>query len=257
MYDSLGAVGILSAAATANQNWNIDVVGDIPTACASNWLISVTNTTKTDQKYVNAGYGATTIDIGAPGTNIVSTIPSNSYGNMTGTSMATPHIAGTIALMYSTPCSQFITNYKADPAGVALIVKDSMLSAVDLISDLSSANFAVVSQGRLNAYKSVRAMQNYCAAVGINENDVITEFGIKNIYPNPATNNLNVVYYSDEATEICIANLLGQEIKRIKGDSSKGIHHTSIDVSSIDKGIYFVTVVSNSHGSSVVKVVVE
>ncbi|MGZ4158140.1 MAG: S8 family serine peptidase, partial [Bacteroidia bacterium] len=92
MYDSLGAVGILSAAATANHNWNIDVVGDIPTACASNWLIAVTNTTNTDQKYANAGYGATSIDIGAPGTNIVSTIPGDSYGSMTGTSMATPHV---------------------------------------------------------------------------------------------------------------------------------------------------------------------
>ena len=257
MYDSLGAVGILSAAATANHNWNIDVVGDIPTACTSNWLVTVTNTTFLDQIYGSAGYGATSIDLGAPGTNIVSTIPGNSYGGMTGTSMATPHVAGTIALMYSTPSSQLITNYKADPAGVALIVKDSMLGAVDLISDLSAANFAVVSHGRLNAYKSVKAMQNYCAAVGINENNAIAESGIKNIYPNPATNNLNVEYYSNDATEISITNLLGQEIKRIKDDSSKGMHHTTIDVSSINKGIYFVTIISNSYRSDVVKVVVE
>ena len=257
MYDSLGAVGILSAAATANQNWNIDVVGDIPTACTSNWLISVTNTTKLDQKNVGAAYGATTIDIGAPGTNIVSTTPGNAYGNMTGTSMATPHIAGTIALMYSIPCSQLVNDYKLNPAGIALIVKDSMLGAVDLIFDLSAANYATVSQGRLNAYKSVMAMQNYCAAVGINENDATTEFGIKNIYPNPATHDLNIIYNSDEATEISITNVLGQEIKRIKGDSSKGMHHTTVDVSSIDKGIYFVTIISNNNRSNVVKVVVE
>jgi subtilisin family serine protease len=257
MYDSLGAVGILSAAATANQNWNIDAVGDIPTACTSNWLVSVTNTTKMDQKYLNAGYGATTIDLGAPGTNIVSTVPGNSYGNMTGTSMATPHVAGTIALMYSTPCTQFITNYKADPAGVALIVKDSMLGAVDIISDLDASNYATVSQGRLNAYKSIRAMQNYCAAVGIDEKDVVTEFGIKNIYPNPATNNLNVVFYSNEITEISITNLIGQEIKRIKGDSAKGIHHATVDVSSIDKGIYFITIVSKNRKSDALKVVID
>lgn len=39
MYDSLGAVGILNVAATKNQNVNIDVVGDLPTSCASNWLM--------------------------------------------------------------------------------------------------------------------------------------------------------------------------------------------------------------------------
>jgi serine protease len=257
MYDSLGAVGIISAAATANHNWNIDVVGDIPTACTSNWLVSVTNTTNLDQKYTNAGYGATTIDIGAPGTNITSTIPGNSYGTMTGTSMATPHIAGTIALMYSLPCSQFIINCKADPAGVALIVKDSMLGAVDLLSDFSAANFSITSHGRLNLHKSVMAMQNYCAAVGIDENDATVEFGIKNIYPNPATNNLNVIYYSSETTEISITNLLGQEIKRIKGDSSKGMHTNAIDVSTINKGIYFVTIFSTDHVSNVLKVVID
>jgi len=257
MYDSLGAVGILSAAATANHNWNIDVNGDIPTACTSNWMVAVTNTNSNDQKYGNAGYGATTIDLGAPGTGIYSTIPGNAYGSMTGTSMATPHVAGTIALMYSTPCAQFITNYKADPAGVALIVKDSMLGAVDQISDLSAANYATVSQGRLNAYKSVKAMQNYCAAVGIDESEATTEFGIINIYPNPASTNLTLVYYSAEATEISITNLFGQEIKKIEGEATKGIHQLSIDVSSIAKGIYFIKLFRTNSGSNVIKVIID
>ena len=94
-------------------------------------------------------------------------------------------------------------------------------------------------------------------AVGVNENDGITEFGIKNIYPNPATNILNIVYYSNEGAEISIVNLLGQEIKHIKGDSSKGIHTNAIDVSAINKGIYFVTIISSNHESDVMKVVIE
>ncbi|MDR2906700.1 MAG: S8 family serine peptidase [Bacteroidales bacterium] len=69
MYDTLGSVGILNCAATANANWDIDQVGDMPAACSSNFLITVTNTTSSDTKYTNAGYGATHIDIGAPGTN--------------------------------------------------------------------------------------------------------------------------------------------------------------------------------------------
>ena len=256
MYDSLGAVGILSAAATANHNWNIDVNGDIPTACTSNWMVAVTNTNSNDQKYGNAGYGATTIDLGAPGTGIYSTIPGNAYGSMTGTSMATPHVAGTIALMYSTPCAQFITNYKADPAGVALIVKDSMLGAVDQISDLSAANYATVSQGRLNAYKSVKAMQNYCAAVGIDESEATTEFGIKNIYPNPANNQLNIVYSSYEMVEISISNVLGQEVIRTKGDNTKGIQHSKVDISELNDGVYYVSMNTGNKKSNIVKVIV-
>jgi subtilisin family serine protease len=43
MYDSLGVLGILSAGATANANYDVDAQGDIPTACPSDWLITVTN----------------------------------------------------------------------------------------------------------------------------------------------------------------------------------------------------------------------
>jgi len=99
MYDSLGAVGVLSAGATSNSNTNVDTQGDIPTACTSNWLITVTNTTRNDTK-ATAGFGATTIDLGAPGSSITSTYPSNTYSSLTGTSVATPQFAGSITLMF-------------------------------------------------------------------------------------------------------------------------------------------------------------
>src|ERR1019366_8230289 len=103
MYDSLGSVGIVNAVATTNANRNVDTQGDIPTACPSNWLITVTNTTNRDTT-AGAGYGATTIDLGAPGTNITSTTSSNTYSSLSGTSVATPHVAGAIALMYAVAC---------------------------------------------------------------------------------------------------------------------------------------------------------
>ena len=121
-YDSLGAYGILSAGATANNLVDIDAVGDVPTACSSDWLISVTNTTSSDDLGW-AGYGLTTIDMGAPGTNILSTNPTNDYGESSGTSMATPHVAGAIGLMWSAACSDMITDYKNDPATLALTLK--------------------------------------------------------------------------------------------------------------------------------------
>ena len=46
MYDSLGRVGILSIGATANNAVNVDSVGDLPTTCPSDYLISVTNINK-------------------------------------------------------------------------------------------------------------------------------------------------------------------------------------------------------------------
>lgn len=273
MYDSLGYVGVLSAGATSNSNVNVDTQGDIPTACTSNWLITVTNTTRTDSK-ATAGYGATTIDLGSPGTSITSTYPSNSYSSISGTSMATPHVAGAIALMYSVICSHFIADYKADPAGIALMVKDSLLNATDPIG---SMNGITVTGGRLNLYKAVRSVQNYCIQTDIsdsvitvnniqnsclnssitkNDPTVATKTAIENIFPNPVTNILNIVYSCHENSEVIITNVLGQEIKNIQINSSNGMQQIQVDMSSIKKGIYFVSIYSGNNRSNTVKVLV-
>ena len=157
MYDSMGTVGILSAAATANANWDIDVVGDIPTAFPSDYLISVTNTNNNDEKYNSAAYGLTTIDLGAPGTMVYSTTQNGSYGYKTGTSMASPHVAGAVALLYSAADSNFMAAYKNDPAGIALIIKQYILNGTDPLPSLAGK---CVTGGRLNLFNSVQLLQN-------------------------------------------------------------------------------------------------
>ncbi|MFQ5454093.1 MAG: S8 family serine peptidase, partial [Candidatus Zixiibacteriota bacterium] len=158
MYDSMGSVGILSAAATANININIDVAGDVPTACPSDYMIAVTNTTDDDVKNSGAAYGLTTIDLGAPGTNIYSTTPNNNYGYMTGTSMATPHVTGAVALLYAAACPGFIQGYKNDPGTYALLIKQFILDGTDLLPSLDGIT---VSGGRLNIFNSIVLLQAY------------------------------------------------------------------------------------------------
>lgn len=157
MYDSLGQIGILSMGATANRNWNIDNVGDVPTAFATDYMISVTNTTKRDERYINGAYGLTTIDLGAPGTIIMSLGLNNTYRTSSGTSMATPHVTGAVALLYAGADSIFITNYKENPAVGALMIKDYILDGVDPIEDLDTVT---VSGGRLNVFNSLMLMLN-------------------------------------------------------------------------------------------------
>jgi subtilisin family serine protease len=152
MYDSMGAIGIVSAAATANRNWNIDEVSDIPTAFPSPYLISVTNTTHNDIKYATAGYGIETIDLGAPGTQIYSTRPNNNYGYSTGTSMATPHVAGAVALLLSAADSAFISFYKENPGTAALQLRQYILEGVDQLESLEGL---MATGGRLNIYNSI------------------------------------------------------------------------------------------------------
>jgi hypothetical protein len=153
----MGAVGILSAAATMNNNSNVDVTGDVPTACPSDHLIAVTNTTHNDTKNSGAAYGLTTIDLGAPGTSILSTTPGNSYGTSTGTSMASPHVAGAVALLVAGLSPAQFQSYRDDPAAYALTLKQAILDGTDDIG------LQTVSGGRLNLYNSLLLLQQTAA----------------------------------------------------------------------------------------------
>lgn len=152
MYDSLGVYGILSCGATANLNIDIDINGDVPTACPSDYMIAVTNTTRTDAKNSGAAYGLTTIDLGAPGTSILSTDVNSNYTNKTGTSMATPMVTGAIALMYASADTSRMLYYKSNIPSGTLMFRDVLLNGVDSIEALQGIT---VTGGRLNVFNAV------------------------------------------------------------------------------------------------------
>ncbi len=180
MYDSLGALGILSPAATINAFLNVDVIGDVPTTCSSPYMIAVTNTDN-DDELSGAGYGLENIDLGAPGTGVYSTTPGNTYSFNSGTSMATPHVAGTIALLYAAACPRFLEDYRFDPAGMALLVRQYLLDGVTPVDDL---NLRSVSGGRLNIHQAMLALlDGYCRVDGVPS--VQPMAGSLHLYPNP------------------------------------------------------------------------
>ncbi len=156
-YDSLGVHGILSCGATSNQGVNIDQVGDLPTACPSEYLISVTATNDNDVRDF-AGYGITHVDLGAPGSAIY-TLSQNGYSNTSGTSFATPLTAGVIAFLYSAPCSDISGYALQDPGGAALQIRDYIFDGVDPISNLSTE---VATGGRINMFNSIQILLENC-----------------------------------------------------------------------------------------------
>ena len=107
-------------------------------------VISVANTTSSDELSSTSHYGATSVDIAAPGTVIYSTIPTSSYGTMSGTSMATPMVASAVAVMRA-----------VNPNILAKEIKETLCSSSDKLSALTGK---VISGGRLNAYNAVKAI---------------------------------------------------------------------------------------------------
>jgi serine protease len=158
VYDSLGYHGILSSAATANEDWNVDEVGDLPTTCPSDFLIAVTATGPDDQRTFSA-YGPINIDLGAPGEQILTTQHGGDYDYESGTSFAAPQLAGLIALMYTAPCDHLPVLAKADPKAAACLVRDFILFGVDPVSSLENET---LSGGRLNNRNSLQVLMESC-----------------------------------------------------------------------------------------------
>jgi beta-lactam-binding protein with PASTA domain len=107
-----GDAGILFVAAAGNNGADTDVTPSVPagadcTRTASNvargWdcIVSVANLESNGMLASSSNRGASSVDLGAPGTGILSTMPGDTYGLMSGTSMAAPHVTGAIALCAS------------------------------------------------------------------------------------------------------------------------------------------------------------
>lgn len=175
MYDSLGYYGVLSAGSTANNNVNVDVVGDLPTACPSDFMISVTATNSSDVRTFS-GYGSTTIDIGAPGEDVY-LANNTSYSNTSGTSFAGPCVAGAIALLYSAPCNSFMELAYGAPNQAALDIKNVIMDGVDAVANLTDE---VVSGGRLNVNNSLQLLLQNCS-----EGACVTPFNLSATQVNP------------------------------------------------------------------------
>ena len=128
-YDSLGVHGILSAAATSNLNYNIDVDGDLPTACPSEFLISVTSISRNKER--SRGWGVEHVDFAAPGESVYTTNQLNGYTQLSGNSFASPIAAGLVALLYAAPVEGLGEIAHANPAAAARFIRDMIFAGVD------------------------------------------------------------------------------------------------------------------------------
>ncbi|MGB8852425.1 MAG: S8 family serine peptidase [Pirellulales bacterium] len=136
---------------TANYPSNYSTLQGTTTqrAAAYEAVVAVAALTSSGGLASYSNYGSTTVDIAAPGSSINSTLPGGTYGNYSGTSMATPHVTGAVALYAS-----------AYPGASAATIRSAVLNSARPTSSLAGKT---VTGGRLD----VAAALNAAPPVGI------------------------------------------------------------------------------------------
>ncbi|MBI4728267.1 MAG: S8 family serine peptidase [Acidobacteria bacterium] len=128
--------GILFVKAAGNDSYDQDGCAD-GTSDLPN-VVSVAATTRTDSLAGFSNRGQRTVHLGAPGDEILSTVPGNAYAEKSGTSMAAPHVAGVAALLKA-----------ADPSRSWRAIRNLLLAGGDSIPSLAATT---ITGRRLNAH---------------------------------------------------------------------------------------------------------
>jgi subtilisin family serine protease len=134
--DRGAAADILFVAAAGNGSSNIDNSPSYPASYTSAGLIAVASLNSNGTMSSFSNYGAVSVDLGAPGAGVISTVPTNGYASYSGTSMAAPHVTGALAM------------YAKNHGGV----RGAALKAAILNSTAATASLAgkTVTGGRLD-----------------------------------------------------------------------------------------------------------
>jgi subtilisin family serine protease len=148
-------------AAAGNNAMNTDIIPFYPASYPNGNIVAVAASDTTDLLTTFSNWGKTTVDIAAPGSAILSTVPNNGYTAYSGTSNAAPFVSGTLALMMG--CA---------PGLSSAYYIETMLSTVDCSPACINR---VASTGRLNTNRSLVALLRNRRGVPFRQADAIPQ----------------------------------------------------------------------------------
>lgn len=148
--DAGGEAGILFVAAAGNDAVDNDVSPHYPSSYDSDVVLSIASTDRNDHMSDFSQWGLTSVDMGAPGSAILSTVPGGAYVTYSGTSMATPHVTGAAALVWS-----------LNPDLTPVEMKALLMASGDANADLTGKTVAGTRLNVANALEQANPSPSY------------------------------------------------------------------------------------------------
>jgi serine protease len=155
--------GMLLVASAGSDGVDNDAVPRYPASSNNNNVISVAAVNNNDVLASFSNYGATSVDLAAPGASTLSTYPNDSYTHQSGTSMAAPFVTGAAALVLAS-CPGYTTAQ----------LKTALMSTVDPVPSLTGKS---VSGGRLNVNAAVHTCAEPSVAVNGSTTNITVSAG--------------------------------------------------------------------------------
>jgi len=195
-----GGQGILHVTAAGNNdNLDNDAVPHYPSSYTLSNLLAVANTTQGDGLNSVSHYGATSVDLGAPGVSVYSTYLAGGFAYKSGTSMSSPHVAGVAALMF---------DYMPELSWQQ--VRASVLAGVDPVASLRGK---CTTGGRLNAYGAFAAVAPQLTHTPLENTTAVgvahtLEARIHPGVPILDTNRVVVLWNTTGSTQVFVTNVM-------------------------------------------------
>jgi subtilisin family serine protease len=159
LFDMIRSSSAVVVCAAGNSGQNNDLIPHYPSGYTSANILAVASTDPNDNLAWFSNFGVASVDVAAPGINILSTLSGGGYGYKSGTSMAVPFATGVAALLKAKSRHSAISDNSSNSSvtGSGLSNLEIIAKIKETVDPIDSLNGKIVTGGRINAFRAVKS----------------------------------------------------------------------------------------------------